>query len=171
MLIFIQGENGSGKSRWAETLAASAALPRYYIATMTAQNEENLARIQKHRRQRAGLDFITIEEPCRVGSLPVPREALVLLEDASNLLGNLLFAQNGTKEAALEEILALRGRCRHLLVVSISGLEESAYRGETAEYIRSLNWLNEKLRQIADLAVELDAGRPIIKKGELHALD
>ena len=171
MLIFIQGKNGSGKSRWAERLAAGTALPRFYVATMAPQNEENLRRIQKHRQQRAGLGFVTLEEPCRVGTLPVTRDSLVLLEDASNLLGNMLFSQKGSKEDALREILTLKENCRHLLVVSISGLDETAYDGETADFIRSLTWLNESLFRAADLAAELVSGRAILQKGELHGLD
>ena len=167
MMILISGSNGSGKSVYAEQLCARSAHPRYYIATMVPQNEENDRRIEKHRRQRAGLDFHTLEVPCRVGGLSIPEDALVLLEDASNLLANLVFSEHGTAQQALDEIHALRGRCRHLLVVTISGLDEGSYDGETAEYIRSMAWLNERLFDLADTAVELKHGKPVIRKGNL----
>ena len=134
---------------------------------MVPQNEENDRRIEKHRRQRAGLDFQTLEVPCRVGGLSIPEDALVLLEDASNLLANLVFSEHGTAQQALDEIHALRGRCRHLLVVTISGLDEGSYDGETAEYIRSMAWLNDRLFDLADTAVELKHGKPVIRKGNL----
>lgn len=161
MMTLIFGSNGSGKSVYAESLVAQMAGPRYYIATMVAENEENRQRIEKHRRQRAGLNFQTVEEPWQVGSIPVPEDAVVLLEDASNLMGNVLFAANGKKEQALEEILRLRSRCKDLLVVAIGGLCPDGYDGETAAYIRDLCWLHDRLLEEADRAVELRRGEVI----------
>lgn len=166
MMILISGSNGSGKSVFAEQLAAKTDLPRYYIATMVSQNEENERRIEKHRRQRAGLGFLTQEIPCRVGQAAVTGDSLVLLEDASNLLANLIFTGQGDLEDALSEIHLLRNKCRHLLVVTISGLDETAYDGETAAYIRAMAQLNQQLFALCDIAVELTDGQPVIRKGE-----
>lgn len=170
MMILISGSNGSGKSLFAEQLAARVDLPRYYIATMVPQTVENDRRIEKHRRQRAGLDFTTLELPCHVRQAAVSEDSLVLLEDASNLLANLVFTEHGTAQQALAEMEALHRRCRHLLVVTISGLDEAAYDGETAEYIRSMAWLNSQLYDQADAAVEMVDGRPVIRKGNLDDL-
>lgn len=170
MLILIYGGNGSGKSIFAERLVSRTNGPRFYIATMVPQVEENETRIEKHRRQRAGLGFVTIEAPWQVGDLPVEPDGVVLLEDASNLLGNLRFTANGTREQALAEIVRLSRRCRHLVVVSISGLEERAYTGETAAYIRDIQWLNEQLLALAEAAVELKDGKPICRKGNVDAV-
>ena len=170
MMILISGGNGSGKSAFAECLAAKIDLPRYYIATMVCQSEENVQRIEKHRRQRAGLGFQTVEEPCRVSRTAVPADSLVLLEDVSNLLGNLIFREGGTAEAALQEILSLREACRVLVAVTISGLTEDGYDGETAAYIRDMNWLNEQLLAQADLAAELQNGQPVYRKGDWNGL-
>ena len=164
MMILISGGNGSGKSVYAEKLAATMNLPRYYIATMVSQNEENEARIEKHRRQRAGLGFHTIEIPCYVSQAEVPADAVVLLEDASNLLANMVFMEHGSKEDALGEILRLRDQCGQLVVVTISGMPEDAYDGETAEYIRSMNWINQQLFLFADIAVEMVDGQPVNRK-------
>ena len=139
-------------------------MPRYYIATMVSQSEENEQRIEKHRRQRDGLDFQTIEEPCFVSRAEVPANSMVLLEDASNLLANMVFAEHGTAEDALHEIMALKGKCRQLLVVTISGLSAEQYDGETADYIRTMEWLNERLYDEADIAVELQNGEPKCRK-------
>jgi len=167
MMILIAGGNGSGKSAYAERLAAQMGEPRFYVATMVSQSPENEQRIEKHRRQRAGLAFHTIEEPCHVGKAAVTEDSVVLLEDASNLLGNMLFADHGTAEQALGEILALQKRCRHLLVVTISGLPETQYTGETADYIRALTWLNQRLFAHSDAAVEMQNEAPVIRKGML----
>ncbi len=170
MMMLISGPNGSGKSRYAEQLAETYCLPRYYIATMVSQNAENEARIEKHRLQRAGLDFHTIEEPWRVGAAPVEENALVLLEDVSNLLANLIFVEGGDREQALCEILRLADRCRHLLIVTISGLDAAQYEGETARYIADLQWLNARLLSLADAAVEMENGQPVVRKGNIHDL-
>lgn len=170
MMILITGSNGSGKSLFAERLAATVDLPRYYIATMVSHTEENDRRIEKHRRQREGLNFTTLELPCHMDSAAVTPDSLVLLEDASNLLANLVFTEGGTAQDALQEILSLRDRCKYLLVVSISGMDESAYEGETAQYIRSMMWLNEALLDAADGAVELVDGRPVMRKGDPYGL-
>ena len=170
MMILISGSNGSGKSLFAEHLAATADLPRYYIATMVSQNPENDQRIEKHRRQRAGLGFTTLELPCHVDRVAVTKDSLVLLEDASNLLANLVFTEGGTEQDALQEILALRDQCRYLIVVTISGMDETAYDGETADYIRSMAALNAYLLDAADAAVELVNGQPVMVKGDPYGL-
>lgn len=59
-LILVAGENGSGKSRCAENIVAQTTGRRYYIATMQPCSEENLRRVEKHRRQRRDLRFTTL---------------------------------------------------------------------------------------------------------------
>ena len=70
-LILVAGENGSGKSRCAENIVAQTTGRRYYIATMQPCSEENLRRVEKHRRQRRDLRFTTLELPHRVGAAAV----------------------------------------------------------------------------------------------------
>ena len=87
-----------------------------------------------------------------------------------NLLANLVFTEQGTVQNALDEIEALRDKCRYLIVVTISGLDETAYDGETADYIRSMEQLNEHLLSMADAAVELVNGKPVMRKGDPYDL-
>lgn len=155
MMILIAGPNGSGKSAFAESMVTELSGERVYLATMAAQTKENRERIQKHRKQRAGLNFRTVELPWRLERAVVGAEDLVLLEDASNLLANGIFAHGGTKEQALEQILALHRRCGVLICVTISGLSETGYSGGTAAYIRDLQWLNARLLEEADEAYEM----------------
>lgn len=155
MMILISGPNGSGKSAFAESLVAELPGDRYYIATMVAQSREDRERIKKHRRQRDGLGFQTIEMPWGLEKAAVKSDGLVLVEDVSNLLGNGIFAHGGTKEDALEQILNLYRRCGVLICVTIGGLSGKGYSGETADYIRDLNWLNSRLMEEADEAYEM----------------
>lgn len=169
-LILICGSNGSGKSRYAETLISRTTGERYYIATMQPQTQENHRRIEKHRLQREGLHFHTLELPWKIGDATVSPTSVVLLEDVSNLLGNILFAKGGRMEEAFEDILALKERCRLLVAVSISGLCPDGYDGETASYIRGLNDLNERLADLADVVVTMQDGQPVCEKGDLYGI-
>ena len=158
----ILGPNGSGKSLYAEDLAVSCEGQRLYIATMVPQNQENRRRIEKHRLQRRGKGFITIEEPLCMSCIPVSGDSVILLEDVSNLVANRIFGKYpGTFRPVLEDILALAERCRTLIAVSISGMDPEEYEGETADYIRTLNALNEQLIARASRAVEMRDGIPV----------
>ncbi len=157
----IYGPNGSGKSLYAETEAAAAGKSLVYLATMVAQNEENLRRIKKHRIQRQNKGFRTVEQGWEIQNIRVTAEDTVLLEDVSNLLANGMFAHGGTADQALEQILALAQRCRRMVIVTIQGLQEDGYDAETAAYIRALNRLNEALAVRACSVTEMRDGVPM----------
>ena len=166
MLILVSGPTGSGKSAFAETLAHRAPGRRLYIATMQPQTEDNFRRIERHRRQRAGLGFETVEAPHSLSSIAGGADCTALLEDVSNLLANVLFETEGTAAQVEREIFALAARCRMLVAVTISGLHDTDYDGETAAYIRALNTLNDALFHAADTVFHLQNGVPVHQKGD-----
>ena len=166
-LILVAGPNGSGKSLFAEQLTARTGRERFYIATMLPVTDNNLSRIEKHRRQRAGLGFETLELPFHVGSAPVPADSAVLLEDISNRLANAMFEKNSTPAQALDDICLLQKRCRLLVAVTIAGLVPNGCDAETAAYIGALNALNERLFNCADAVVRMEHRTPVVCKGEL----
>ena len=167
MLTLIMGQNGSGKSRFAETYCHRLGGRLIYIATMQPVGEEGAKRVQKHRRQREGLGFLTIEAP--VGPFPsVNFSDIVLLEDLSNLLANHMFMKDGGILDAYNDVFSLNKACRSLVVVTISGLNsENITDSGTKEYILALNKLNEMLLKDADLAIKMVDGNPKAIKGEL----
>ena len=169
-LILISGPNGSGKSLFAEELVRQTQGKRYYIATMQPHTEENLHRIEKHRRQRKDLGFTTLEISVNVGDAPVEDDSVVLLEDVSNLLANALFENGDTMEQAWQEICTLVSHCKLLFAVTIAELHAESYEGETAAYIRALEELNHRLEQSADAFVEMKDGKPVWKKQMLQRL-
>ena len=146
----ILGSNGSGKSLYAEDLAVQSGKPLIYLATMIPQNQENYQRIEKHRLQRKGKGFTTIEVPWNIHEIPVEKDAVVLLEDASNLMGTGIFVHGAEESEVLRQILSLGEKCRKLIIVSISGLDENQYDGETASFIHQLNTLNYDLASYAN---------------------
>ena len=159
-LTLILGANGSGKSAFAETLAVEKSGKRYYIAAMQPQSEDDHRRIEKHRAQRAGKDFETIELAADVSRARIEKKSVVLLEDVSNLLANRMFGTDGDALTdTLNDILALGEKCASLIAVSISGLDETEYSGETAEYIRALNILNDEFGKKADAVYIMQDGK------------
>lgn len=151
----IYGPNNSGKSKYAEDVAVAGGKKLVYLATMVPQNEENHKRIEKHRIQRQDKGFQTIEAGWNIGELEVESDAVILLEDASNLVANGIFMHGADAEKAYQDILTLAGKCKKLIIVSIGGLSAEGYDEETTHYIEQLNWLNEKLEKVADVVVEM----------------
>ncbi len=165
MFILITGANDSGKSACAERIAARIGGRMIYVATMIPQGEEGRARVEKHRRQRAGLGFATYELPRSLQALDAGADALVLLEDASNLLANVLFGGGGSADRVLQDIKDLARRCGTLIVVTIGGLSPDGWDGETKNYVQALNWLNGELEKEAGAVVEMRGGVPHLRKG------
>lgn len=170
MLILVMGENGSGKSAYAEELICRTQGSRTYIATMIPHGQNGAGRVEKHLLLRQGKGFTTLELPYLVGDAAVPPDGLVLLEDVSNLLGNRMFGQGGTAAQVLADIQALHRRCGQLVAVTISGLDPSAYQGETREYVNALNGLNAALFELADRVIQMRQGVAQLVKGEANGL-
>lgn len=116
-LVFVVGGVRSGKSRFAEQLAARAGERVVYVATarMTtregAVDEEMVDRIERHRKRRPA-DWITLEEPVDVpGALSAwlrdnEPPAAVLLDCLTLLLTNWLLADEF--DAARERVILER---------------------------------------------------------------
>lgn len=99
MMYLIIGGSGSGKSAYAEELlfSLSDAGKKYYIATMQVCDEESRRRVQKHRKQREGKRFDTIEQPVHVSGALTQMDAgkkSAMLECVSNLVANEMFAKD-----------------------------------------------------------------------------
>ena len=63
--IYLTGGAKNGKSSLGQELACALArrdgLSLFYVATMIAADDEDLSRIARHREDRAGLGFTTLE--------------------------------------------------------------------------------------------------------------
>jgi adenosylcobinamide kinase/adenosylcobinamide-phosphate guanylyltransferase len=79
VIALVTGGSGCGKSTWAEKRVARLDGRKVYIATMRVVDDECAARVRRHRAQRAGLGFETVERPRDIGAAPVapaPRRCL-----------------------------------------------------------------------------------------------
>lgn len=111
-LIFVTGGARSGKSRWAERLAAEAAQmhrgPVRYLATAEQRDAEMTARIARHRETRPA-DWETVEAPRNLAATLAPRlppGAVVLLDCLTLLASNIITATPEPDEATAEAALA-----------------------------------------------------------------
>ena len=170
MLTMLIGGSGSGKSAYGEKLAARMPLPRYYIAAMRPYGEESLARIRRHRAQRADLGFETIDRYTNVGGLVLNRRGIALLECLCNLTANEMFDEDGAGDGAAESVLcgveALHGQMDHLIVITNDvGSDGGRYGEGTMRYMRTLGKINALLGKRADHVAELVGGIPLWLKG------
>lgn len=176
MMTLVLGGSGSGKSAYAEDCAVllSRGKRAYYLATMEAFSKEAEKRIARHRDLRSKKGFLTIEQPTAIRKALERMETgenTVLLEDMSNLIANEMFAGNEPKaeEAVIEEIMdgimKLKEEVAHLIIVSNNVFEDGrTYDRETMAYIRTMGRINRKLAALADKAVEVVVGIPLILK-------
>ena len=167
-LILVSGENSSGKSVFAEKLISNYSGKHYYIATMIPKTEDNYQKIEIHKKQRNGFGFVTYELPYSINEAIIEPESAILLEDVSNLLANNIFDKNKNTDEVFNDILKLLKKCRILVAVTISGLENQGYDADTAMYINSINEINQRLYDEASVALRMTNGKPLYEKGNEH---
>ena len=169
MLTLVIGGAGSGKSAFAEAHVCRLPGKKIYLATMLRRGEEAQARIQKHRLQRAGRGFETLERGLDLEHASLPPGADILLEDLSNLLANELFEPDGggieAVRRGLRHLLESRGSLTVVTNEVFSGGKE--YDEGSLRYLRDLAELNRELAARADLVTEIVCGLPNVLKGEL----
>ncbi len=193
-LILILGGARSGKSTFADRLAASSGRSVAFIATATAGDDEMRERIARHRASRPN-GWYTLEEPLELAR--AVRQAadladVVLLDCLTLWLGNVLLQASGQgekddegevefhttsrlfDERALKEIEALfavvksLGLNKTLIVVTNEvglGIVPAYPLGRL--YRDTLGYINQRLAQAADRVYLMVAGMAVDLK-RLH---
>ena len=176
-LVLILGGARSGKSAFAEQLAASSGRRVAFIATATAGDDEMRARIARHRASRSP-EWLTIEEPLQLaGAVRRAAElADVLLLDCITLWLANWMGQQGDLElddapgeaytgrvlSDIEELLATLatpGPGKTLIAVSNEvglGIVPAYPLGRV--YRDTLGWVNQRLARSADRVYLMVAG-------------
>ena len=104
-LWFVTGGARSGKSRFAERLAAGAGHPVVYLATMQPGDAELTRRVERHSAHRPA-EWRTVEEPLRLAHALAaqPREATVIVDCLSLWVSNRLLDALGEGEPGVDAV-------------------------------------------------------------------
>lgn len=181
LILFIGGAR-SGKSTFAEALAAKLSDDVTYIATAQALDDEMAARIQVHRAARPA-HWPTREIPRNVGAALLadpPASPVVLLDCITLLVSNAILAVAGWDEnppqepmlaAVRDEIEALKAAiaasaATWLVVTNEVGSGVVPPYALGRAYRDGMGWANQQLADTADEAYTLVAGRAL----PLHTL-
>ncbi len=170
-MTLITGGSKCGKSTFAESLFSDFSGEKFYVATMIPSGEEAAAAIERHRKNRAGKGFATIEKYRDVGEISLPAGCGVLLECLGNLCANEMFCGDEIRfpnEKILDGIMHLKNVADRLVIVTNDVSRDGILYDETTElYKKNLSELNRKIAEMSDCAVECVFGIPLIRKGNL----
>ena len=168
MLILITGGSGSGKSEYAEEVAVTLKTEKkaeklYYMAAMKPYGEEGAARVEKHRRQREGKGFETVEHYTSA-PIEVEKNGVMLLECLSNLAANEVFDEKNKNAAddICDFIFTAEKKLAALVVVTNDIFSDGLlYGSETIAYMEVLGEINRRAAERADSFYEVVCGIPV----------
>ena len=171
MNVFISGGAKNGKSSFAQDLAYNMAkerkCPLYYVATMIPHDDEDRARIERHRRDRQGMGFKTIECGTDIAREIEGKDGVFLIDSVTALLSNEMFKSDGSVdgEAAIRISESLKSLCdNHDGMIFVSDFIYSdgiKYDEVTDAYMRGLAIIDRALAKACDRVVEMMTGFPI----------
>ena len=169
MIYLIIGTNSSGKSLEAERIACSLkAEKRYYVATMLIYDEDGRKRVEKHRKQREGKGFETIEIPFAIdtalGRMEDKEKSVVLLECISNLVGNEMYENPEKKELCklnpdlfadqvAADVRKLTEGVKDTVIVTNEFNADKNSDEMTRLYIQLCSMVNERIKTFADKVI------------------
>lgn len=176
MVVLITGGSGSGKSSYGEDLAVKLNKSELiYIATMKPYGTEGTERVERHKKQRAGKGFKTVEIYEDLHTINLSEHSTVLLECMSNLLANEMFREDIPLESISPEevskkiiagVLHLVDSCENVIIITneIFGDGDPPYES-TRNYTECLGSINRRLSTLSDVFCEVIYGYPYFFKG------
>ena len=170
MLELILGGARSGKSRFAERLAAESGFAVTYIATSQALDGEMTERIAHHRERRP-VQWSLVEEPLQLARVlreQAGAERCLLVDCLTLWLTNLLMLDDPPRlaeerDAFLECLVELPARI--LLVSNETGLGVVPLGELTRRYVDEAGWLHQAVAERAQRVTFMVAGLPMTLKG------
>jgi len=171
MKVFITGGCKNGKSYRAVKLAVEMGAPRYYIATMKPSDGEDDARIARHRAEREGLGFTTIEAAGEIGKIPERCDTcgVFLLDSVTALLANEMFGGNeyypDAHHKVINDVLALMRKTPNIIIVSDYIYSDAfVYDDTTERYRKGLGLADRAIAAACDACLEVSFGRLTVHK-------
>ena len=177
MRIFVSGGSKNGKSMWAQRRAKAqrvSGAPLYYVATMRPVDGEDEARIARHRAEREGWGFETLELAADIGRLAklCDPEGSVLLDSVTALLMNELYTPDGREDAeaparvAAGLTTAIAALPNIVVVSDFLYSDAELYDPGTERYRKALACLDRACAAACEGVVEFVSGFPLWHKGE-----
>lgn len=178
-MIYIFGASGSGKSKFAEEEVLKLEkeigfdIEKIYLATMKIYSLEDEEKVKKHKAQRKGKGFRTIEAYKNIGDIKINKKTIVLLECMANLVANNKFVGDASIEdnglllkKLWQDICKLDAKCTELVIVgndiyNDSEEEKENFSKETLSYIELMHSLHLRLIKKAKKVKELVFGLEI----------
>ncbi|OGB26841.1 MAG: bifunctional adenosylcobinamide kinase/adenosylcobinamide-phosphate guanylyltransferase [Burkholderiales bacterium RIFCSPLOWO2_02_FULL_57_36] len=178
---FILGGARSGKSAYAETLAAATGKEVIYVATAQAGDDEMAARITRHRQQRDS-GWATIEEPLALGALIEKWSApdrVILIDCLTIWLSNLLFSEDKNYpdigeiippacfHEQRDQFLQALGQANGdvILVSNEVGMGVIPQGAISRWFVDEAGRMNQAVAATCDRALLIAAGLPLVLKG------
>ena len=161
-LTLVLGGANSGKSAFAERLTRAAGLPKTYVATAQAFDDEMRAKIAKHRVDR-GDDWDTVEAPMDIAS--ALGNGVTLVDCLTLWLSNHILADADPDTPAF----LAAGVPPVVCVSNEAGLGVVPDNAMARKFRSMQGQLNQDIAAKADLVVLVTAGIPMVLKGRLPA--
>ena len=165
-VTLVLGGARSGKSSFAEQLAESHALPRTYIATAEAFDDEMAVRIARHREARSGKGWQTIDAQLNPAAALRAARGLVLIDCITVWLGNLMHHERPIAQAVEDLCSALADSDSRVILVSNEvGLSIVPENAMARRFRDEQGLANQRLAAAADEVFLVTAGIPMRIKG------
>lgn len=178
MIVFIEGGSKSGKSIFAQKIAQMLSEDGnlWYLATMEPHDDEDLARIERHRQERAGWGFETAEwgrdilsHECEINC-----KGTYLVDCITTLLTNEMFKSMAddsydadAPERVLKGLKLLADKASNVVFVSDEIYCDAAnFDDWTDSFRKGLAFIDKEICKDADCVYEFVNGNRIIYKGE-----
>ncbi|MDR1804247.1 MAG: bifunctional adenosylcobinamide kinase/adenosylcobinamide-phosphate guanylyltransferase [Treponema sp.] len=185
MKIFISGGCKNGKSNYAQHLAMAQKtanklkkVPLYYIATMKPFDAEDDERILRHRREREGCGFTTIEQPFNIEMIldKCDHNGSFLVDSLTALLANEMFPQHDMPEDRFNErtadkikdaLLLITNNISNIVIISDYIYSDALlYDALTEKYRKSLAEIDRAAAANCDVVLEAAYTNMIVHKGK-----
>jgi adenosylcobinamide kinase/adenosylcobinamide-phosphate guanylyltransferase len=174
--IFISGGCKNGKSTLARRLAISqnSGGGLYYVATMVPTGPDDERRIARHRAEREGDGFVTIEHPRNISRLlaSYPADASILVDSLTALMQNEMFRADFHDRDAHRRVIPQMRRVLNayeniVLVSDFIYSDAQLYDPLTERYRESLAQLDRAAAAQCDTVLEVAYSGVTVHKGEL----
>lgn len=166
-VTLVLGGARSGKSGFAESLGRERGGPRTYIATAEPFDDEMRQRIARHREQRAGDGWQTVEAPLDPSAVLRGASGVVLLDCITVWLGNLMHLERDLAAEVAKLCAALEACPAEVILVSNEvGLSIVPENAMARRFRDEQGRANQALARVATDVFFVAAGLPLqLKRG------